>query len=159
MKFADTITNQLVSVVEPRFGMIRNHQFVKPGQTPITNEAIYLLFRTMTFLIRSCARNVTNVRLDRNATLAEIEGREHSGGSCSNCCILLRGKACRPSEQQLGKKSHGLHERFPGGGDWYSASLRGQIKCQCFMTKTDGNMHGAYLNPRMGAMEVSRTTS
>lgn len=27
MKFADTITNQLVSVVEPRFGMIRNHQF------------------------------------------------------------------------------------------------------------------------------------
>lgn len=119
MKFADTITNQLVSVVEPRFGMIRNHQFVKPGQTPITNEAIYLLFRTMTFLIRSCARNVTNVRLDRNATLAEIEGREHSSDPTAAHALIAAsyygGKHVGRPNSNWGKKAMAYTKGFPGG--------------------------------------------
>lgn len=122
MKFADTITNQLVSVVEPRFGMIRNHQF------EVQDKAWTDPYHKRSNLPPLPYHDFPNMQLRKKRSKCTPWPKRHTGrnrragallrsngGSCSNCCILLRGKACRPSEQQLGKKSHGLHEGFPGG--------------------------------------------
>lgn len=125
MKFADTITNQLVNVVEPRFDMIRNHQFEgqdKPGQTYHKRSNLPALpyhdFPNMQLRIIS-ARNVTNVCLDRSASLAEMEERERSSDLTAAHALIAAsnygGKHVGRPNSNWGKKSHGLHDGFPGG--------------------------------------------
>lgn len=70
------------------------------------------------------AKNVTNVRLDRNATLAEIEERERSSDPMAAhpriAAFYYGGKHVGRPNSNWRKKGHDLHEK-------YSASLRGQI--------------------------------
>lgn len=73
----------------------------------------------MTFLIRSCAGNVTNVRLDRNATLAEREGRERSSDPTAAHALIAAsyygGKHVGRPNSNWGKKAMAYTKGFPGG--------------------------------------------
>lgn len=167
-EFAGAITNQLVNVVDPRFGTVHDHQFEVQDEAwtdpyhKRTNLPAVPCHKLLMQLRTVPPREVTDVRLDRSASLAEIEEWEHSHSTAAHALIAASnyGGSMSAVRKAIRKKAMAYMKGFPGR-DGLSENIgpHSVIK-KCIekpnLLEEDGWEYAwSLLHYRMGAMEVA----
>lgn len=121
-EFAGTITNQLVNVVDPRFGTIHEHQFevqdrawTDPYHKRTSLPAVP--YHDLLMQLRIIPpREVTDVRLGRGASLAEIEECERSHPTAAHALIAASnyGGSMSAVRKAIRNEAIAYMKGFPG---------------------------------------------
>ena len=119
---AGSITNQLVNVVDPRFGTIHEHQFEvqdKAWTDPYHKRTSLpaIPYHDLLMQLRIVPpREVTDVRLDRGASLAEIKEWERSHPTAAHALIAASnyGGSMSAVRKAIRKEAIAYMKGFPG---------------------------------------------
>ncbi len=166
--FAGTITNQLVNVVDPRFGTVHKHQFEvqdKAWTDPYHKRTSLpaVPYHDLLMQLRIVPpREVIDVRLDRGASLAEIEEWERSHPTAAHVLIAASnyGASMSAVRKAIRKKAVAYMKGFPGR-DGLSENVGPHSAIKMCIDKPDvldddgWEYAWSLLHYRMGAMQVA----